>query len=44
MPGDDPRARVKDGFMPETYHLLAALKAAVDPEDVFRFGLPFVEA
>lgn len=38
--GDEARARVKDAYTPEKYERLLALKAKVDPKNLFRFGVP----
>lgn len=38
MTGEEPRRRVQDAYLPETYQRLVALKAKYDPENLFRFS------
>ncbi len=40
LEGDEKRARTRDGFTPESWRRLCAVKAAVDPDDLFSLGLP----
>jgi FAD/FMN-containing dehydrogenase len=37
--GEEARRRAKDGFSAEAWEKLSQLKAKVDPENVFRFGM-----
>jgi len=39
--GPEALARVRDGFRPETFRRLAELKASCDPDNLFRFNLPY---
>jgi FAD/FMN-containing dehydrogenase len=42
--GAEAHARVRDAYSPESYQRLVALKAKYDPDNMFRFGYPLVEA
>ena len=42
MAGDEARQRAQDGYSPEAYQRLLALKAKYDPENTFRHGYPLV--
>lgn len=39
--GQEARDRTKDGYSPEAYARLQSIKAAVDPEDTFRYSYDF---
>ena len=36
--GDESRARLEEGYPPETYEQLRALKEQIDPDNLFRYG------
>ena len=42
MKGKEATERAKDGYLPESYARLVALKAKYDPENMFRFSYQLV--
>ncbi len=42
LTGKEARTRAKDGYLPETYERLLALKAQYDPENRFRYGYQLI--
>ena len=38
LSGAEVRRRTKDGYRPEVFRRLRALKARMDPDNLFRFG------
>ena len=38
LAGEEARRRAKDGYLPESYERLVALKARYDPQNLFRYS------